>query len=160
MKKKVYVIVMILMMLLMMVLILIIYAEGVVIYKQSIVIKRREIAYAHREHENIKRLSEELELERKGLRHDTRGGDSCPACEGRNVAIIRYGYWTTGMWEDEIKNKEVVIGGCIVNENSKRFCCNDCGYKWGSLDCENIDEHNGSALYNAARNEIRIKSFE
>ena len=133
MKKKVYVIVMILMMLL----ILIIYAEGVVIYKQSIVIKRREIAYAHREHENIKRLSEELELERKGLRHDTRGGDFCPACEGRSVAIIRYGYWTTGMWEEEIYNKEVKIGGCVVSENSKRFCCNDCGYKWGSLDSEN-----------------------
>ena len=120
MKKKVYVIVMILM----------IYAEGVVIYKHSIVIKRREVVYAHREHENIKRLSEELELERKGLRHDTRGGDFCPACEGRSVAIIRYGYWTTGMWEEEIYNKEVKIGGCVVSENSKRCC--QC-YSWRKI---------------------------
>lgn len=150
MKKIIYVIVMI-------VLVFIVIAEGIVIYKQSFVIKRREVVYAHREHENIKRLSEELKLERKGLRHDTRGGDFCPACDGRSVAIIRYGYWTSGMWEEEIYNKEVKIGGCVVSEYSKRFLCNDCGYKWGSLDSENIGEHNGNVLYNAVRNEISIK---
>ena len=153
MKKIVCVIVMI-------VLVLIIIAEGFVIYKQYAITEGRVEMLANNEREYIKRLSEELKLERKGLRHDTRGGDTCPACEGRSVAIIRYGYWTSGMWEEEIYNKEVKIGGCVVSENSKRFCCNDCGYKWGALDCENIDEHNGSALYNAARNEIRIKSFE
>ena len=80
--------------------------------------------------------------------------------EGKSIAIIMYGYWTSGMWEEEIYNKEVKIGGCVVSENSKRFCCNDCGYKWGSLDSDNIDEHNGSVLYNATRNEIRIKKVE
>ena len=160
MKKKIYVIVMILMIAFVSVLVLIIITEGIVIYKQSILIKRKEVVYAHRDHENIELLRKELMLERKGLRHDTRGGDTCPACEGRSVAIIRYGYWTSGMWEEEIYNKEVKIGGCVVSENSKRFCCNDCGYKWGSLDSDNIDEHNGSVLYNATRNEIRIKKVE
>ena len=160
MKKKIYVIVMILMIAFVSVLVLIIITEGIVIYKQSILIKRKEVVYAQREHEDIRRLSEELKLERKGLRHDMRGGDFCPACEGRSVAIIRYGYWTSGMWEEEIYNKKVKIGGCVVSENSKRFCCNDCGYKWGSLDSDNIDEHNGSVLYNATRNEIRIKKVE
>ena len=156
MKKKVYIIVMI-------ALVLIIIAEGFVIYSQHTIIKKdKEEKEAHEnyEREYIRRLSEQLKLERKGLRHDTRGGDTCPACEGRSVAIIRYGYWTSGMWEEEIYNKEVKIGGCVVSENSKRFCCNDCGYKWGSLDSDNIDEHNGSVLYNATRNEIRIKKVE
>ncbi len=156
MKKKVYIIVMI-------ALVLIIIAEGFVIYTQHTIIKKnKEEKEAHEnyEREYIRRLSEQLKLERKGLRHDTRGGDFCPACEGRSVAIIRYGYWTSGMWEEEIYNKEVKIGGCVVSENSKRFCCNDCGYKWGSLDSDNIDEHNGSVLYNATRNEIRIKKVE
>ena len=156
MKKKVYIIVMI-------ALVLIIIAEGFVIYSQHTIIKKdKEEKEAHEnyEREYIRRLSEQLKLERKGLRHDTRGGDFCPACEGRSVAIIRYGYWTSGMWEEEIYNKEVKIGGCVVSENSKRFCCNDCGYKWGSLDSDNIDEHNGSVLYNATRNEIRIKKVE
>lgn len=156
MKKKVYIIVMT-------ALVLIIIAEGFVIYSQHTIIKKdKEEKEAHEnyEREYIRRLSEQLKLERKGLRHDTRGGDFCPACEGRSVAIIRYGYWTSGMWEEEIYNKEVKIGGCVVSENSKRFCCNDCGYKWGSLDSDNIDEHNGSVLYNATRNEIRIKKVE
>lgn len=156
MKKKVYIIVMI-------ALVLIIIAEGFVIYSQHTIIKKdkeeKEVYVSH-ERKYIRRLSEQLKLERKGLRHDTRGGDFCPACEGRSVAIIRYGYWTSGMWEEEIYNKEVKIGGCVVSENSKRFCCNDCGYKWGSLDSDNIDEHNGSVLYNATRNEIRIKKVE
>ena len=156
MKKKVYIIVMT-------ALVLIIIAEGFVIYSQYTVIKKdkeEKEAYVSHERKYIRRLSEQLKLERKGLRHDTRGGDFCPACEGRSVAIIRYGYWTSGMWEEEIYNKEVKIGGCVVSENSKRFCCNDCGYKWGSLDSDNIDEHNGSVLYNATRNEIRIKKVE
>ena len=133
MNKKVCVIVMI-------VLVLIIIAEGFVIYKQYAITESRVEVYANNEREYIKRLSEELKLERKGLRHDTRGGDFCPACEGKSVAIIRYGYWTSGMWEEEIKNKEVKIGGCVVSENSKRFYCYDCGYKWGSLDLYNTND--------------------
>ena len=133
MKKIVCVIVMI-------VLVLIIIAEGFVIYKQYAITEGRVEMLANNEREYIKRLSEELKLERKGLRHDTRGGDFCPACEGKSVAIIRYGYWTSGMWEEEIKNKEVKIGGCVVSENSKRFYCYDCGYKWGSLDLYNTND--------------------
>ena len=115
---------MILMIALVSVLVIIIITEGVVIYKQSILIKRKEIVYAHRDHENIELLRKELMLERKGLRHDTRGGDFCPACEGKSIAIIMYGYWTSGMWEEEIYNKEVKIGGCVVSENSKRLDTN------------------------------------
>ena len=132
MKKKVYIIVMI-------VLVLIIIAEGYIIYKQYAIIEGRVEVYANNERENIRWLREQLELEHKGLRHDVRGGDFCPACDSKSVAIIRYGYWESGMWEDEIKNKEVKIGGCVVSENSKRFYCNDCGYKWGSLEEYNHD---------------------
>lgn len=135
MKKKVYVIVMI-------VLVLIIIAEGFVIYKQYAIIEGRVEVYANNERENIRRLREQLELERKGLRHDARGGDFCPACDSKSVAIIRYGYWQSGMWEEEIKNKEIKIGGCVVSENSKRFYCNDCGYKWGSLEEYNHEQKN------------------
>ena len=81
----------------------------------------------------IEYLEKELRLERKGLRNDDRSGNLCPACDSKSVAEIRYGYWKSGMWEAELARKEIVLGGCIVGEYSKRFYCNDCGYKWGPL---------------------------
>lgn len=117
-----------------MLLVLIILIQGFVIYCQYAFIKREKDMYTIDEGAYERHLTEELALERRGLRHDDRGGDYCPACDSKSVAIIRYGYWTSGMWEDEIKNKQVVLGGCVVSEYSKRFYCNECGYKWGSLD--------------------------
>jgi len=129
MKKKVYIIVMI-------ALILIIIAEGFVIYSQHTIIKKdkeEKEAYVSHERKYIRRLSEQLKLERKGLRHDTRGGDFCPACDGTNIVRIAYGY-SPQMSKEEIEEKRVVHGGCVVTEDSKQFVCKDCKYKWGSLD--------------------------
>lgn len=81
----------------------------------------------------INYLRAELNMERKGLRYDDRGGDFCPACDGKNVAEIRYGYWKSGMWKEELAKQEIVLGGCVVGEYSKRFFCKDCGYKWGAI---------------------------
>ena len=36
--------------------------------------------------------------------------------------------------KEEIEEKRVVHGGCVVTEDSKQFVCRDCKYKWGSLD--------------------------
>ena len=128
MKKNVYVIGMIVM-------VLIVIAEGFVIYNLYAFIKKEENMYAHHEKEYIKQLSDQLKLERKGLRHDTRGGDFCPACESKDVAEIRYGYYDSKMdvWKEELESGKVILGGCIVCENSKRFYCNKCGYKWGCV---------------------------
>ena len=101
---------------------------GVIAYQQMLfrkyLIKQDDQGY-------IEHLEKELRMERKGLRNDDRGGDFCPACDSKSVAKIRYGYWKSGMWEDELARKEIVLGGCIVGEYSKHFCCNDCGYRWG-----------------------------
>ena len=128
MRKNVYVIGMIVM-------VLIVIAEGFVIYNLYAFIKKEENMYAHHEKEYIKQLSDQLKLERKGLRHDTRGGDFCPACESKDVAEIRYGYYDSKMdvWKEELECGKVILGGCIVCENSKRFYCNKCGYKWGCV---------------------------
>ena len=72
------------------------------------------------------------EGERNGLRNDNRGGDICPACDSKDVAEIRYGLYDSknDVWKEDIESGKVVLGGCMVGEDSKRFYCNDCGYKW------------------------------
>ena len=76
------------------------------------------------------------EGERNWLRNDNRGGDICPACYSKDVAEIRYGLYDSknDVWKEEIESGKVVLGGCMISEASKRFYCNDCGYKWGALE--------------------------
>lgn len=83
-------------------------------------------------------LTSELELERKGLMNDDRGGDFCPACGSKSVAKICYGYYDseTNIWKEELDSKKIVLGGCQVSDGAKRFHCNDCKYEWGSLKYE------------------------
>jgi len=101
---------------------------GVIVYQQMYF---RKYLLKQDDQRYIEHLEEELRMERKGLRNDDRSGDFCPACDSKSVAKIRYGYCESGMWEEELAKKEIVLGGCIVGEYSKRFFCNDCGYKWG-----------------------------
>lgn len=117
--------------------IVIIIAEGIVICYQLHSLESKK--YAERENELIRNevdaLVRKLDLERKGLRNDSRGGDFCPACESKAVAKIHYGYYDSRMdyLKKEIESKKVIIGGCMVCEDSKKYYCNNCGYMWGRL---------------------------
>ena len=115
----------------------VIIAESVVIYFQQQ--RMNGIELLERENEEMRNyiddLHSKLDLERMGLRNDTRGGDFCPACYSKDVAEVRYGYYDSdkNMWKEELQSGKVILGGCLIGEDSKRFYCNKCGYEWGSV---------------------------
>jgi hypothetical protein len=36
--------------------------------------------------------------------------------------------------EEEIKQRKIKLGGCLVGNNSPKFSCNQCSNLWGDLD--------------------------
>jgi len=54
----------------------------------------------------------------------------CPKCGGKAVKIS-YGYPTSELGE-KAERGEVVLGGCGVSDDDKKWQCLECGYKWGS----------------------------
>lgn len=53
----------------------------------------------------------------------------CPICKKRSVVKIIYGYPSQELLDEAIK-KEVVLGGCIVEETSPEFHCLKCNKQW------------------------------
>lgn len=57
---------------------------------------------------------------------------NCPYCLSDNVAWIS---WGMPSWDDEfdkkLKNRQYILGGCLVSENSERWKCNNCGKRFG-----------------------------
>jgi hypothetical protein len=66
---------------------------------------------------------------------------SCPQCNSANTCSISYGY--PGDEEEYLQlvaEKKIFPGGCLIDDNSPVWYCNDCGHKWGRLDNpDNID---------------------
>ena len=67
---------------------------------------------------------------------DERSGDFCPKCKSTNVGEYFYGLYREE-YEDSatiaaVKESRLISGGCIVDERSPRYRCNDCSYKWGT----------------------------
>lgn len=64
-------------------------------------------------------------------------GDNCPMCESTNVGTFEYGLWDF-YHEDSIFTKKVregiiISGGCVIDGDSPKYRCNDCGYTWGRI---------------------------
>jgi predicted RNA-binding Zn-ribbon protein involved in translation (DUF1610 family) len=53
----------------------------------------------------------------------------CPICNKKSVVKIVYGYPSQELLDEAIK-KEVVLGGCIVDEANPEFQCLQCGNQW------------------------------
>ena len=67
---------------------------------------------------------------------DNCSGDFCPKCKSINVGEYFYGLYREE-YEDSatiaaVKESRLIPGGCIVDERSPRYRCNDCSYKWGT----------------------------
>ena len=59
----------------------------------------------------------------------------CPQCQSTNTATILYGL--VGMSDElqaRIDGGEVVLGGCYVSENDPDLECNDCGFRFRSME--------------------------
>jgi len=53
----------------------------------------------------------------------------CPACHTKEGVGIVYGYPSEAAlkaWQ----NKEIELGGCIINDDDPKFKCLKCGHLW------------------------------
>lgn len=58
----------------------------------------------------------------------------CPYCGSQNVSYILYGMPAPDTeLERQIDSGEVIIGGCVVFEESEQWRCQDCKEKFGEL---------------------------
>lgn len=64
---------------------------------------------------------------------------SCPACGSGDVLPIVYGLPGPGL-RQQAENGEVVLGGCVVSDDSPVWYCNHCGHRWGSFAEESDDD--------------------
>jgi len=59
----------------------------------------------------------------------------CMQCKSANVAEIIYGLCDVDdELEQAINKKEIILGGCLIGSDDPKWCCNDCGKKWGVVD--------------------------
>ena len=70
----------------------------------------------------------------------------CPSCSSENVADILYGMpcMDKGM-RRAMESKQVVLGGCCIEDGQSEWHCNGCEHEWGSLRRRKRgdDEHTG-----------------
>ncbi len=64
----------------------------------------------------------------------------CPKCKSGNTCEISYGY--PGDEEEYLKlvaEKKIYPGGCIIEDDSPSYYCNNCGHKWGQHNTDSED---------------------
>ena len=54
----------------------------------------------------------------------------CPACGGLKVVPIVYGYPSEEL-EREAKRGKVVLGGCLIGPDDRKWACRTCDHSWG-----------------------------
>ena len=57
----------------------------------------------------------------------------CPECKSKSIAQIFWGYPANfdEKMEEQVKRKEIVMGGCIVTDHDPNWECNECYNRWG-----------------------------
>lgn len=53
----------------------------------------------------------------------------CPKCKQKSGVPISYGYPTDEM-QEQVERREIVLGGCTLEEGRPDRQCLDCGHKW------------------------------
>jgi hypothetical protein len=73
---------------------------------------------------------------------------SCPKCNGIDTCQISYGY--PGDEEEYLKlvaEKKIYPGGCVTEDDSPLWYCNNCENKWGRhSDIDSFDYDQGFNL--------------
>jgi len=55
----------------------------------------------------------------------------CPSCGGADIAMILYGLPSDEFLNSKkVKQKKIVLGGCVVGCNDPKLECNDCGWRY------------------------------
>ncbi len=61
----------------------------------------------------------------KIIRH--RKPQTCPTCNGKNVAVILWGYpLENADLAKALHENKIILGGCCVSENDPTWKCTDC----------------------------------
>lgn len=68
---------------------------------------------------------------------------TCKDCGSDEITVIFYGLPAWVIIDDDyvldpriekyIKEKRIVLGGCVVNEDSPKYFCRKCSAKFGSI---------------------------
>ena len=59
------------------------------------------------------------------------GMTECPMCGGTDIAMILYGLPSDELLQSKkVKEKKIVLGGCVVRRDNPKLECNDCGWKY------------------------------
>ncbi|WP_415405679.1 hypothetical protein ACLHDG_07895 [Sulfurovum sp. CS9] len=54
---------------------------------------------------------------------------NCPVCNSTRITDIAYGLFTPNEeLENKIQSGEMILGGCVLSEDSPRWCCLGCRY--------------------------------
>ena len=66
---------------------------------------------------------------------------TCPSCNSKNAAEYLYGMpFFDEKLQKQIDEGKVILAGCIINDNSPKYHCNDCGKDWGRRFEETINK--------------------
>jgi primosomal protein N' len=61
--------------------------------------------------------------------------DRCPECGSEKVASIFYGLPVfTVELERQLKEGEVILGGCCVTGDDPQWHCVECRHQWGKME--------------------------
>jgi len=66
-------------------------------------------------------------------------GQACVQCGSHEAIPIVYGLPGPELLE-QAEAGEVILGGCVVAEDSPIFHCNECGHEWGRLGDYSLDD--------------------
>ena len=71
----------------------------------------------------------------------TKSHPLCPSCKSNDVARIFWGYpGESDSLKKKLKQRKIILGGCLVTDNDPKWECNACNHRWGERD----DYDNGS----------------
>ena len=60
---------------------------------------------------------------------------TCHSCNSKSVAWILWGYPVDmRAIEQKLKDRKIVLGGCIVTDHDSKWECNECHHRWGNRD--------------------------
>lgn len=85
--------------------------------------------------EKVKNWNKILRNKKKELQdQDVTEKTKCPKCQSPNFALILWGLPDKKMIKEELKRKELVLGGCRVSDHDPKWHCNECKTRWGLSD--------------------------
>ena len=63
----------------------------------------------------------------------------CPKCGSTSIAEVEYGLMEPSHeLSESLRKKEIVLGGCVIEDNSPRWHCNSCEHQYGVISEEYI----------------------